>query len=85
MKRFWPLCLIAAGLLVVLLGFIYDLAYAGIPYQDPTPEMAARFHQNARIASLIRWSGFGIFLAGVVAGSLRRIGRRLRSTDVSRG
>jgi hypothetical protein len=59
MKGFWPLFLIAAGLLVVFIGFLYDVEFAGIPYQDPTPEMTARYNHYAHIASLIRWFGFG--------------------------
>jgi len=81
MKQFWPLFLIAAGLLVVVVGFIYDVEYAGIPYQDPTPEMSASYNHDAHIASVIRWSGFGIFLFGVIAGIIRL--RRFRPPVVS--
>jgi len=83
MKRLWPLCLIATGLLVVVIGFIYDVEYAGIPYQDPTPEMSALYNHYAHIASLIRWLGFAIFLAGVIAGMIRLVVRRFRPPVVS--
>lgn len=53
-------------------GFIYDVLFAGIPYQDPTPEMSARYSLHANIASVIRWTGAGSFLAGAVAKVIRR-------------
>ena len=31
-------------MLFILLGFIYDLIFAGIPYQDPTPEMTQKYN-----------------------------------------
>ncbi len=71
LKRYWPLLLIVAGLLIVLGGFIYDVMFAGIPYQDPTPEMSARYEHHARIASVIRWCGVAVFLIGWV-GAIRR-------------
>jgi len=82
-KRFSPLFLIATGLLVLVIGFIYDVEYAGIPYQDPTPEMSARYNHYAHIASLIRWFGFGIFLFGVITGIIRLVVRRFRPPVIS--
>jgi hypothetical protein len=67
MRRFWPLIVIAAGLFLLAGGFMYDVMFAGIPYQDPTPEMLARYNHHSRIASTIQWSGFGIFLFGLLA------------------
>ena len=68
MKRFWPYILIAAGFLLIISGFIYDIFFAGIPYQDPTPEMSANYFWHAHIASTIRWCGVGVFLFGAVGG-----------------
>jgi len=78
MKRFWPLILIAAGLFLMIGGFIYDVMFAGIPYQDPTPEMSARYAHHAHIASVICWIGVGVFLFGSIAGIVRLITRRFR-------
>lgn len=78
MKRFWPLLLVAAGLFLIFGGFLYDVMFAGIPYQDPTPEMSARYAHHARIASIIGWFGTGVFLSGVVSGVIRVIIRRFR-------
>jgi len=73
MRRFWPLFLIAGGVLVVFGGFIYDVMFAGIPYQDPTPEMSARYAHHAGIASMIRWCGVVVFLFGVFSIVIRRV------------
>lgn len=79
MKRFWPLILIAAGIFLLLGGFFYDVIFAGIPYQDPTPEMSARYDFHAHIASVIRWIGFGVFLFGSIAGIMGLLARRFRA------
>ena len=71
MKRLKPLLCIAGGLLIVFGGFIYDVMFAGIPYQDPTPEMLASYAHHAGIASKIRWFGVAVFLIGWVLGVIR--------------
>ena len=83
MKRFWPLTLIAAGLFLLLGGFIYDIMFAGIPYQDPTPEMSARYSHHAHIVSAICWLGVGVFLVGCVGGIIRLVVRRFRPPVIS--
>jgi hypothetical protein len=83
MRRCWPHILITAGLFLVVGGFIYDLEFAGFPYQDPTPEMSARYAHHAHIASMIRWFGLGVFLLGVMAGIIRLIVERFRPRGVS--
>ncbi|HSL95738.1 MAG TPA: hypothetical protein VLA35_07470, partial [Thermoleophilia bacterium] len=64
-------------------GFVYDVAFAGIPYQDPTPEMAADFFRHARVASLIRWVGLGLLLSGAIASFTRRLPRREERRSVA--
>ena len=76
MRRSWPLLLAAAGLVLVVAGFVYDVAFAGIPYQDPTPAMAADYARHARVAALIRWVGLGLLLSGTVSSVTRRLTRR---------
>jgi UPF0716 family protein affecting phage T7 exclusion len=75
MKRFWPLTLIVAGLLLMTGGFVYDVMFAGIPYQDPTPEMSARYAYHSRVASMTFRTGAGVFAAGSIAGIIRRLRR----------
>jgi len=77
MKRLLPILLIGLGIIIIFSGFVYDVLFAGIPYQDPTPALQARYDFHARIASMIRWSGVGILMLGGLIG----IVRRLRRTD----
>lgn len=57
----WHLILI--GFLVAICGFFYDLQFAGLPYQDPTPAMKEHWQFHSSIAN---W----IILAGIVLLSL---------------
>jgi hypothetical protein len=77
MIRSWPLLLLGTGLLVVVVGFFYDVSFAGIPYQDPTPEMSARYAYHAHIAATIRSIGGVVFLLGIAAVIVQTIVRFL--------
>lgn len=79
MKRAWPIILIVVGLLLMAGGFVYDTMFAGLPYQDPTPEMSARYAFHSRIASIFYLSGAGAFVIGLTAGVIRRLMRCFRS------
>lgn len=67
MKRFLPVILIALGIIVIFAGFIYDVLFAGIPYQDPPPALVASYNFHSQIASIIRWSGMSICVIGGMA------------------
>ena len=84
MKRGWPLLLIVAGSLLMAGGFVYDVMFAGIPYQDPTPEMSARYALNARSASITLGIGVGVFVAGSIAGIIRMFMRRIQRSSEGR-
>jgi hypothetical protein len=79
MKQAWPLTLIIVGLLLVVSGLVYDVMFAGIPYQDPTPEMSARYAFHSRIASIFYLTGAGVFVTGSIAGLIRRLVRSFKS------
>ena len=72
MKKMWPFGLFLIGLLIILAGFVYDVMFAGIPYQDPTPAMQTAYNYHAQVASIIRWIGAGFALLGVLTMLLRR-------------
>lgn len=78
MRRSLPIFLVATGLAIFVGGFVYDVAFAGIPYPDPTPAMEADFARHARVASLIRWAGLLVVLAGAGAAYTRRLAGRAR-------
>ena len=67
MKRIFKITGLAVlGLLIVLAGFAYDVLFAGIPYQDPTPELQARYDFHSSIAGLIYKTGGIVLLVGIV-------------------
>jgi hypothetical protein len=77
-KPIWPYMLLAAGPILLAAGFLYDLFLAGIPYQDPTPEMTASYDRHSTIATVIYWCGALILLAGITAVMVRILFRRKR-------
>jgi hypothetical protein len=79
MKRLVPFVLIVLGVIIIFIGFVYDLLFAGIPYQDPTPALTASYDFYSQIASLIRWSGMGICIIGGVAMIIRWLTRKDRN------
>jgi len=58
------------GILLIGAGFAYDVVYAGLPYQDPTPEMTLRFNHHKAIAKRIMHAGGLVFAVGIVSGIL---------------
>jgi len=74
MKRKLPFLLFVLGIILIFTGFVYDALFAGIPYQDPTPEMLASYDLHSQIASIIRWSGVGISVIGGLVLIVRRVG-----------
>jgi hypothetical protein len=55
------------GMLIVMSGFVYDVVFAGIPYQDPTPELQARYDFHSAVAESLYTTGGVVFLLGIVA------------------
>lgn len=76
MKRIAPRSLLLTGLGLFAGGFLYDLIFAGLPYQDPTPEMTANYMRHSGIASAVRWLGLGIILWGGAVGATRLVARQ---------
>lgn len=83
MRRYLPLILIGGGVCLIIAGFIYDVLFAGIPYQDPTPEMSALYAFHSRVASIIYRLGGGAILVGAVPGVIRLIIRRFSRAQIS--
>lgn len=72
MKNRAPLALSVAGILLIVVGFIYDVIFAGIPYQDPTPAMTASYERHALVASVIRYTGLAALVVGIISALVRR-------------
>ena len=54
------------GIVVFAVGFYYTAIKAGIPYQDPTPEMLREYNRNMKIGEgLCFWGGI-VILSDIV-------------------
>jgi hypothetical protein len=85
---FWlllpPALLIAGGLGLLLLGVLYDVTFAGIPYQDPPSELQARYLYHAEIASQLERTGGLVLLLGLLLVPIMWFLRRRRRAMQSR-
>lgn len=68
MRAFPAHVLVVISVVIVVCGFIYDLLFAGIPYQDPTPEMSARYALHSGIAANIYTIGICGLIVGILGG-----------------
>lgn len=75
MKRPRALHVTLAGLVLVVAGFLYDLAFAGLPYQDPTAEMQAGWLWHKAVADRIILGGIAVFVIGLIWGVAGLAGR----------
>ena len=55
------------GLCLIISGFVYDVLFAGIPYQDPTPELLATWEFHKGIADIFYRTGGLVLLIGIIA------------------
>ena len=56
-------------------SFVYDILFAGIPYQDPPPKLAAKYNYHASIAALIARVSWGVIVIGLVLLLVRKLRR----------
>ena len=54
------------GILIVIVGFFYDIWFGGIPYQEPLPEIETAYNFHLFIANLLYKTGGIVFLAGLI-------------------
>jgi len=59
------------GAVLIIMGFLYDLSFAGIPYQDPLPDVQADWRYHSGIADDAILAGVLIFLVGCIWGAAR--------------
>jgi hypothetical protein len=68
-----PKVLILLGFSLAVAGFLYDIAFAGIPYQDPTPSLQANWETQQNVGAFLTFMGIVIFCAGGVWSVLKRV------------
>lgn len=84
MKSYRSLILIGAGLVLIAAGFVYNVMFAGIPYQDPPPDLAARYAFHTGVADALFWAGSAVFLAGMLTVILSFVLRQRREESSHR-
>lgn len=55
-----------AGVALIIAGFVYDVMFAGIPYQDPSPELQANWAFHSNVAFWIMSAGGILFSIGLL-------------------
>jgi hypothetical protein len=65
------LALILLGGFLFACGFLYDVLFAGIPYQDPTPALSNQYAAHRLVASLLYRAGGFLSLAGAALGLIQ--------------
>lgn len=70
--RIRPVLPTVVGLLLLLVGFLYDVMFAGIPYQDPTAELEARYQAHQAVAGIFYRSGLLLMGLGLLVLPLLR-------------
>ena len=70
--------MIWAGVGLLLSGLVWDVLFANIPYQDPTPQMQANWDMHKAIAERTIAAGALLIITGIGVATFRSIRRRLK-------
>ena len=54
------------GIVLLIMGFIFEMILAGIPYQDPTPELTQKYMNYVFVAHILYKVGIPIVLLGLI-------------------
>lgn len=57
---------IIAGVIILLLSAYYLVIKAGIPYQDPTPELQLQYTVNSYVGDELLTAGLTALIVGIV-------------------
>ena len=57
-KKIIPVIAVLGGILVIA-GLYFTVVKAGLPYQDPTPEMVAQYERDTGIGMVLLLAGLG--------------------------
>ena len=68
MNTYWVIgaLLFIGGVGITMSGFVYDIMFAGIPYQDAPQQLRDSYEVHARIATTIEMIGLGVAGAALV-------------------
>jgi len=66
MRNFPANLLIIVGVILILSGFGYGAIFVGVPYQDPTPEISAKYDFHLSAFGTVLVIGFSSLFLGMV-------------------
>ena len=73
--------IILAGILVLSAGLYYLVIKAGIPYQDPTPELQLQYSINMGIGDVLMKIGLCTTMAGSICRVILGVLSRKKKTE----
>ena len=73
--------LFLTGVALVIGGFVYEVMYAGLQYQDPTPQLPADYARHERIARMLEVSGVAVAFSAVFGGAAWGFYKRMTSKE----
>lgn len=69
--------LVLIGIIVILIGFMYNAIYAGIPPQDPPPEILKQYTQQYNhavfVSGIIMNIGYCFLIVAIIFAIVRKI------------
>lgn len=77
MKISLILCL--TGIALIVLGFTYDIFFAGIPCQDPAPDMVSEYQFHSSVAYTLEISGLIILAVSAAFFVINRVFQKIRT------
>lgn len=79
--RFIPLFI---GIVTLIVGFYYSAIKAGVPYQDPTPEMTEKYTHYMNIGDTLMLIGFiAIVIATIFLIVLKIINKNISRKNIN--
>ena len=75
MKKKIHMGIAAVGVIFLLAGFWYAAVEAGLPYQDPTPEMLEQYNRSMTIGAVLLMTGGIVVLAELIYWGMMRLHR----------
>lgn len=84
MKKKLHICIAAAGVIFFVVGFWYAVVAAGLPYQDPTPDMLEQYNRDLQTGNILMIAGGIIELSEFIywgVTGLRRFYKKCRQTN----
>lgn len=59
------------GLLLMVFGFLYDIYFVNIPFQDPPPELLKKYMLHKTISDIIFYVGLILIVISIITRIIR--------------